>query len=47
MSNTNVRNFVFGNSDLFRIADETNIDAIFEHLRAISIRRKGLDSDDM
>ena len=47
MSNTNVRNFVFGNSDLFRIADETDIDAIFEHLRAISIRRKGLDSDDM
>lgn len=47
MSNTNVRNFVFGSSDLFRIADETDIDAIFEHLRAISIRRKGLDRSDM
>lgn len=40
MSNTNVRNFVFGNSDLFQVADETDIDALFKALKEMSIRRK-------
>jgi predicted ATPase len=41
MSNTNVRNFVQNNLDIFRIEDDTNIDDLFEQLRIMYLRRKG------
>lgn len=40
MNNTNVRNFVFGNSDLFEIADEFDIDQIFEKLTELRNLRR-------
>lgn len=41
MSNTNVRNFVFGNSDIFQIADESDIEMLFETLKMMYYRKKG------
>ena len=41
MSNTNVRNFVQNNLDIFRIEDDTNIDDLLDKLRIMYLRRKG------
>lgn len=41
MSNTNVRKFVLNNLDIFRVEDDTDIDALLDKLRILYLRRKG------
>lgn len=41
MANSNVRNLIFGNSDILSLDDEYDIDALLEKLKEMYIHKKG------